>query len=417
VETVSTMTNVAQRGPLDGVRIIDLTSVVFGPYATQLLGDLGADVVKVEGPKRGEKGEGGDTMRYAGVASRDFGPGDLGPIFMNLNRNKRSVFVDLGSPAGRETLAELIRGADVFVSNVRMNALKRLGLSYEEVAAINPGIVYAHGSGYDSDGPDADLPAYDDLIQARSGMADLLSRAGGGSEPRYLPALIADKVSGLFLSQAILAALYHRKVTGEGQAIEVPMMECATSFTLIEHLFGHTFDPPQGQWGYQRVLSEHRRPYRTLDGHISMLPYSTEQWDAIFSFVGRPGQILDDERFATFTARTANIDLLYEMLGEVMAARTTADWLERLTELDVPHVKVNRLEQVQADSQLTGVDFFQQMTHPTAGSYVAMRPPVKFSKTPATMRLHPPTFGEHTEEVLGALKPSADGKSAPAAAE
>jgi len=384
------------RGPLKGVRIVDLTSVIFGPYATQMLGDLGADVIKIEGPKRNEKGEGGDTMRYGGTSPE---PG-LGPIFINLNRNKRSVFLDLSERKDIEALSRILATADVFVSNVRMKALMKLGLGYERVKALNPNIIYAHASGYDSDGPDAGLPAYDDLIQARSGMADLLSRVGADERPQYLPSLIADKVSGLFLAQAILAALYHKKSTGQGQFVEVPMLEAMTSFTLVEHFFNKTFDPPTGDWGYTRVLSEFRQPYRTKDGYVAMLPYSTEQWEKIFAFFGMPGGILNNPKFATFAARSQNIDELYEVLSEKVPNRTTAEWLECLKALDVPHVQVSRLEDLQSDEQFKAVSLFQRLNHPGIGNYFAVRSPMKFSKTPTGIFRHPPALGEHTQEVL-----------------
>jgi crotonobetainyl-CoA:carnitine CoA-transferase CaiB-like acyl-CoA transferase len=392
-------------GPLAGVRILDLTSVVFGPYATQILGDLGADVIKVEGPAQNEKGEGGDTMRYAGATPTK----GFGPIFMGLNRNKRSVYLDLSQPESRERMGDLIASADVFVSNVRMNSLGRLGLDYETVAAIKPDIIYAHASGYDSDGPDAGKPAYDDLIQARSGMTDLLSRGGGGDRPRYLPSLIADKVSGLFLSQAILAALYHRKSTGQGQFVEVPMLESMTSFTLVEHFFSQVFDPPQGDWGYRRVLSEHRQPFQTLDGYVAMLPYTTEQWDRIFEFFGQPGAILENPKFSTFQARTKHIEELYAALAGVAPNKTTAEWLDLLERLGVPHAAVNRLNDLQSDAQLESVGLFERHEHPSVGAYFAVRSPLKFTATPTSIHRHPPGLGEHTDEVLGELAKTAAG--------
>jgi len=386
-------------GPLDGVRIIDLTSVVFGPYATQMLGDLGADVIKVEGPQRGERGEGGDTMRYAGAAPVS----GFGPIFMNLNRNKRSVFLDLAKPEDREALKALIATADVFVSNIRMAALKRLGLAYPDVAAVRPSIIYAHGSGYDSDGPAAALPAYDDLIQARSGMTDLMRRAsgeGGEGDPLYLPSLVADKISGLFLANALLAALYHQQRTGEGQQVEVPMFEAATSFNLIEHFFNQTFAPATGDWGYGRVLSPHRRPYRTKDGYISVLPYSTEQWEKIFTFIGRPGEVLGNPKFATFQGRTKHIDELYALLAQLAPSKTTAEWLAMLEPLGVPHSRLNSLDELRDDPQLRAVGLFQRHSLPQVGEFDQIRPPIKFSRTPATIRRLPPGVGEHTAEVL-----------------
>jgi crotonobetainyl-CoA:carnitine CoA-transferase CaiB-like acyl-CoA transferase len=395
---------------LSGVRIIDLTSVVFGPYATQILGDFGADVVKIEGPKRGESGEGGDTMRYAGEPPVE----GLGPIFMNLNRNKRSVFLDLSLPEGLEAIRQLIADADVFVSNVRMDALRRLGLDYAAVRKLKADVVYAHASGYDSDGPDKRLPAYDDLIQARSGMADLLRRTGSGDRPRYLPSLIADKVCGLFLSQSIIAALYHRRNSGEGQLVEVPMLETITSFNLVEHFFGKTFDPPTGGWGYPRVLSEHRQPFQTKDGYVAMLPYSTAQWESIFASFGRPGAIVDNPKFATFVGRTQHIGELYADLAILAPRKTTTEWLKLLESLSVPHTKVNRLENLQDDEQLKGVGLFQQRRHPSAGAYFAVRSPVKFSATPTSIHREAPSLGQHTAEVLAELT-SSDVSPTPAA--
>ena len=240
-------------GPLKGVKILDLTSVVFGAYATQMLGDLGAEVIKVESPASG-RGEGGDIMRWAGNTPEG-APQDLGPIFMTINRNKRSMLLDLTSEPAKAALKLLIEWADVFACSVRYDGMKRLGLGYEDVKAIKPDIIYVHGAGYGSDGPYAGEPAYDDLIQSASGLADLLPRTDGNPIPRLIPSLVADKVSGLFMTQAILAALYHREKTGEGQFVEVPMFECLTSFNLAEHMFGHVFDPPTGQWAYSRVAN------------------------------------------------------------------------------------------------------------------------------------------------------------------
>src|SRR5580698_11463202 len=262
-------------GPLKGVRILDMTSVVFGAYATQMLGDLGADVVKVEFPG-GRRGGGGDIMRWAGHGQPG-GPEDLGPIFMTINRNKRSVLLDLREESAMTALRKLIKSSDVFAMSVRYDGLKRLGLDYEAVKAIKPDIVYVHGAGYGSEGPYAGEPAYDDLIQSASGLADLLPRVDGDSTPRLLPSLIADKVSGHFMVQAVLAALFHHQRTGEGQFVEVPMLECITSFGLAEHFYGHVYDPPTGPWGYTRVANPQRKPFRTRDGYIGLLPYTDAQ--------------------------------------------------------------------------------------------------------------------------------------------
>lgn len=390
-------------GPLKGVRIVDLTSVVFGAYATQILGDYGADVIKVEAPSpTGGGGQGGDIMRWAGKVPEGASP-DLGPIFMTINRNKRSVLLDLRKKSARAALMKLIASADVLASNIRYEGMKRLGLSYEEVRAVKPDIVFVHAAGYGSDGPYAGLPAYDDLIQAGSGAADLLSRVDGDPSPRYVPTLMADKVSGLFMANAITAALLHRERTGEGQFVEVPMLEAVTSFLLAEHFYGHVFDPATGPWSYGRVTNPDRRPYRTKDGYIGLLPYSDKQWDQFFELAGRPGVFRDDPRFATYKARTQHIRELYAMIEELTETKTTGEWLDLLMPLSIPAVKMNRLDDLMDDPHLKAVNFFERYEHPSAGPYFAMRPPVRFAASPANIRRHPPKLGEQTHEVLSEL--------------
>ena len=259
-------------GPLAGIRILDLTSVVNGAYGTQILADQGADVIKVEDPGSG-RGDGGDIMRWAGHLPEG-APRGMGPIFLTINRNKRSILLNMKSEPGKKALAKLIKSCDVLATSVRYDGMTRLGLSYEDVAAIKHDIIYVHAAGYGSDGPYAGEPAYDDLIQSASGMADILPRTDGNPVPRILPTLVADKVSGLFFSQAVTAALLHKARTGEGQFVEVPMLECVTSFLLVEHLYDHTFQPPTGQWGYQRVINPNRKPFATKDGYIGLLPYT-----------------------------------------------------------------------------------------------------------------------------------------------
>jgi crotonobetainyl-CoA:carnitine CoA-transferase CaiB-like acyl-CoA transferase len=385
-------------GPLKGVKILDLTSVVFGAYATQMLGDLGAEVIKVESPGGGSgRSEGGDIMRWAGKTPEG-APDDLGPIFMTINRNKRSVLLDLTTYAAKAALKLLIEWADVFASSVRYDGMKRLGLDYDSVKAIKPDIVYVHGSGYGSDGPYAGEPAYDDLIQSASGFADLLPRVDGDPTPRLIPSLVADKVSGLFMTQAILAALLHKEKTGEGQFVEVPMLECVTSFNLAEHFFGHVYDPPVGQWAYSRVANPNRKPFQTLDGYIGLLPYNDRQWEGFFEVAGF-AHVLQDERFATQRARSQNYHALYGLLEDITRTRTTADWLAALKPLSIPVVKTNRLDDLMDDPHLKAVGFFERFDHPEAGAYYQMKPPLKFSKTPANVRRHPPKLGEHTREV------------------
>jgi crotonobetainyl-CoA:carnitine CoA-transferase CaiB-like acyl-CoA transferase len=386
-------------GPLKGVRIVDLTSVVFGAYATQMLGDLGADVIKVEFPA-GRRGDGGDIMRWAGVPAGDEARRGLGPIFMTINRNKRSILLDLREERAKRALTRLIRTADVFTSSVRYEGMKRLGLDYEAVSAIKPDIVYVHGAGYGSSGPYAGEPAYDDLVQSASGLADLLNRTDGQPEHRLIPSLIADKVSGLFMSQAVLAALFHRQRTGEGQFVEVPMLECVASFNLAEHFFGHVYDPPTGQWGYPRVVNPTRKPFPTKDGYIGLLPYTDEQWVQFFEIAGWGETLGKDPRFADYATRLQHVRELYGKVDEVTVTKTTDEWLALLKPLQIPVVKMNTLDDLLTDPHLDAVSFFQRYEHPEAGAYLGIKPPIKYSATPANVRRHPPRMGEHTAEIL-----------------
>lgn len=389
-------------GPLKGVRILDMTSVVFGAYATQMLGDLGADVIKVEFPG-GRRGGGGDIMRWTGRGQPD-GPDDLGPIFMTINRNKRSMMLDLREDAAKAALRKLILSSDVFAVSVRYDGLKRLGLDYDSVRAIKPDIVYVHGAGYGAAGPYAGEPAYDDLIQSAAGLADLSSRVDGDPTPRLLPTLVADKVSGLFMANAITAALFHHQRTGEGQFVEVPMMECLTSFNLAEHFFGHVYDPPTGPWSYPRVTNPKRKPYATLDGHIGLLPYTDNQWDQFFAAAGWGDTFAKDPRFADFRVRAQHGPELFALVEEVVRTKTTGEWLALLKPLQIPVVKMNRLDDLPSDPHLEAVDLFERYEHPEAGAYVALRPPVHYAATPANIRRHPPRLGQHTDEILAELE-------------
>ncbi len=381
------------KGPLHGVKVLDMTSVLLGPYATQIMGDLGADIVKVEEPGKG------DFIRWGGKAPNT--PG-MGPIYMTVNRNKRSVGLNLKEDQAREVFAELVKWADVFIHNVREGGIKRLGFDYEGAKKINPEIVYVHAVGFSSDGPYAGRQAYDDLIQAASGSASLLTAFDGNPEPRYLPTLFADKATGLHAVYATLAGLFHKERTGEGQFIEVPMLECITSFVMAEHLYGHTYDPPTGQLGYSRVINPNRKPYKTADGHLSIVPYSDDQWKIFFEMAGRPG-VMDDPKFSTFNERTKNIQELYGLIHEAAASKSTSEWLKLLAEANIPAMRVNSLEQVLEDQHLKETNFFQKHEHHTEGTYVAMKHPVHFSKTPATIRRHPPNIGENTDEVLAEI--------------
>ena len=385
-------------GPLKGVRIIDLTSVVFGAYATGILGDLGADVIKIESPS-GERGDGGDIIRWNGPIPEGR-PTDLGPIFLTINRNKRSLLMDLRRESAQRAMKRLIESADVFCASVRYDGLARLGLSYEDVRAIKPDIIYVHASGYGSDGPYAGLPAYDDLIQAGTGIADLLNRVDDDPTPRYLPTLVADKVSGLFMVQAVTAALFHHAKTGEGQFVEVPMYECMASFNLAEHLFGHVYDPPTGQYSYTRVTNPFRKPFKTKDGYIGLLPYTDKQWDQFFEVSGYAEELTNDPKFRTFQARAANIRDVYAKVDEITPTRTSDEWIAMLKPFHIPIVKLNKLDDLMEDEHFKATGFFQSMEHPHAGSYISMKPPLRFSKTPANIRRHAPRMGEHNGELL-----------------
>jgi crotonobetainyl-CoA:carnitine CoA-transferase CaiB-like acyl-CoA transferase len=385
-------------GPLKGIRILDLTSVVNGAYATQILADQGAEVIKIEDPGSG-RGAGGDIMRWAGHVPEG-APRDMGPIFLTINRNKRSVVLDLKQPSAQRAMRRLIKTCDVFAASVRYDGLTRLGLGYEAVRDIRPDIVYVHAAGYGSDGPYAGEPAYDDLIQSASGMADILPRTDGDPTPRILPTLVADKVSGLFMSQAVTAALLHRARTGEGQFVEVPMFECVTSFLMVEHLYDHVFDPPRGQYGYIRVINPNRKPYRTKDGYIGLLPYTDRQWDQFFEAAGFGEAVKGDPRFADYATRAKHVQELYGLVEQAAATKTTQEWLDILKPLSIPVVKTNGLADLESDPHLEAVGLFERYEHPEVGTYKSMRPPVRFSKSPANIRRHPPRLGEHTEEVL-----------------
>ncbi|MDZ4760304.1 MAG: CoA transferase [Alphaproteobacteria bacterium] len=378
-------------GPLAGITILDLSTVVLGPYATQLLGDMGADVVKVETGT-------GDIMRHAGPSPA---PG-MGAIYMGLNRNKRSVVLDLKSADGKEAIRRLAARSDVFFTNVRMDGLKRMGLGYDDVRVLREDVIYVHCAGYRSDGLHAGKPAYDDLIQAGSGVADLFAIREGGP-PKYMPALMADKVSGLHAAYATLAGLFARATTGKGQFIEAAMLESFTAFNLVENLYGHTFVPPLAQMAYTRSVSANRMPYPTQDGYIGIMPYSDAQWVTFFELGGRSEIMTLDPRFATYAARTQNIGALYQLVAEVAATKTTDAWLDLLARADIPSMRCNTLEEVIRDPHLRGNGFIHERQHPAVGPYLAMEHPVRFAQTPADIRIEPPTLGQHTREVLEEL--------------
>ena len=381
-----------QTSILSGMRVLDLTSVLLGPYCTQILGDLGADVIKVEPPQ-------GDLIRWGGKAPKTKG---LGPIFMNINRNKRSICLDLKDDDAKQVLRDLVQTADVFIHNVRAAGIERLGFWYDQVREIKPDIVYVHCAGYGAGGAYEGRQAYDDLVQAATGTATLLSRFDGNEEPRYLPSLVADKSTGLHAAYATLAGIIHKLRTGEGQFIEVPMMESFTSFTMLEHLFGATFVPPTGNIGYRRVLNPNRRPYKTKDGYLGIVPYSDAQWEEFFRMGGR-NDVFDDPKFATFEARTKNIQALYALIEEVSSTKTTDEWIDLLAKANIPAMKVTDLDDIIDDEHLSSVDFFQRKQHPTEGQYLSMKHPVTFEKAATPVRHHPPAIGANSREILEEL--------------
>ncbi|HYD67341.1 CoA transferase [Azospirillum sp.] len=375
-------------GPLNGVRILDLTTVLMGPYATQILGELGADVIKVEPPQ-------GDTVRGIGPMRH---PG-MGAIFLHANRGKRSIVLDLKQPEGRQALLDLARTADVLIYNVRPQAMARLGLSYAEVAEANPRIVYVGLFGYGQDGPYAAKPAYDDLIQGAVAIPTLFAASTGG-EPRYVPATMVDRTVGLHAVYAVTAALFHRERTGEGQAVDVPMFETMTHFVQGDHMGGATFEPAEGPTGYPRLLAPQRRPYRTSDGHICALIYNDKQWRSFFDLIGRPDILDSDPRFADMDSRTRHIDELYGFVAEHLATRTTAEWMEALTRADIPVMRLHTLDSLLEDPHLTATGFFQVVEHPREGPIRSMAVPTRWSATPPAVERQAPALGEHSAEVL-----------------
>ena len=376
-------------GPLAGIRVLDMTSVLFGPYATMQLGDMGADVIKLETPD-------GDSTRSTGPSRN---PGMAG-VFLNVNRNKRSIAVDLKQVQGRKVALDLAAGSDVFVTNVRRKAVQRLGLDYASLAAVNPAIIYCNAVGYGAGGPYQDHPAFDDTIQAISGLASFQGSYAG--KPQLVASTVADKASGLMLALAIVAAIRHRDKTGRGQQVEVPMFETMVSFNLVEHLYGRTFEPPLGDALYPRVVSKFRRPYRTRDGYLMVLPYNDGQWQRFFGLIGNPA-LADDERFASMAARTRNIDALYEVMDGAMGQRDNAEWLETLRAIDVPVVPVKSGDELVDDEHLRAVGFFTPAAHPSEGAILTMQPPIHMSDSPLAIDRQAPRLGEHGAELLREL--------------
>ena len=380
------MTEQRATGPLAGIRVIDLTTVVLGPFATQTLGDMGADVIKVESPA-------GDAVRFIGPSRT---PG-MGSYYANLNRNKRSIVLDLKQAPAMAALWKLIETADVVVHNMRLGAAERLGLTYKNLVACNPRIILACASGFRKNSSARENPAYDDLIQGRSGMASL--NPGPDGAPRYFPTVVADKYCGQMLASMIGMALFHRERTGQGQEVHVPMLETMVSFLLVEHFWGATIGQPELGMGYPRMLTPHRRPYQTKDGFICLIAVSDAQYRKIFEAFGQP-ELIDDPRFCSIQARSENVDIVYGILNQNLPARTTAEWSILFTAADIPNGPVNTLPQLLEDSYLRETDFFQEVQHPVEGKFIVTAVPAEFSATPPSVHRLPPTLGQHTEEIL-----------------
>jgi crotonobetainyl-CoA:carnitine CoA-transferase CaiB-like acyl-CoA transferase len=379
-----------KKGPLAGIRVIELTMNVLGPMAGQVLGDAGADVIKIESPE-------GDPIRKIGP-SRTV---DMGPYFLNLNRNKRSVALDLKRAPARAALLRLIAGADVFLHNIRPGAVARLGLDYASLAALNPRLVYASATGYRPGSSARDRPAFDDIIQGTSGLASLngIGFGGPGAAPRYVPTVMADKVCGHTLASAVGMALFARERSGRGQEVHVPMMDTMVAFNLVEHLWGATIDAPEEGLGYGRMLTPNRRPYATADGFICVIASTDDQWRRLFGVIGK-AELFADPRFATLSARTENIDEVLGVLTAALAEHPTAYWAQKLDAADLPNGPANSLQDLLDDDYLAEVGFFHRGTHPTEGAMTLLSPPVAFSQTPTSVRALPPKHGADTLAVL-----------------
>jgi crotonobetainyl-CoA:carnitine CoA-transferase CaiB-like acyl-CoA transferase len=374
-------------GPLAGIRVLDLTSVVAGPLATQMLCDMGADVIKIEAPE-------GDPPRHTGPARSP----NMAALFMGLNRGKRSLVLDLKNDTAKDALWRLIATADVFVHSMRPQKIEKLGFGHEAVCAKNPRLVYAALHGYRDGGPYSGQPAYDDVIQGQSGIAALMAQVAGG-EPRYAPMILADKTCALSIAGSVSAALFARERTGRGQFVEIPMFEQMVSFVLGEHLFGHNFVPPLGTLGYTRVTAPWRRPYKTKDGYLCMMAYTQAHWQKFWTLVGKP-EMIGDPRFDSIASRAKNVVAVYELAGQCIADKTTDEWLALLRELEIPAARMSSLEDLFTDPQLAASGFFKRATHPSEGEILYTDLPVRFGGASSTSERLQPRLGEHSFEVL-----------------
>lgn len=378
------------RGPLDGVRVLDLTSVVMGPYCTAMLANMGADVIKIESPT-------GDSTRYLGPSKNE----GMGSLFLHLNRNKRSVTLNLKNEEEKSVLLELVKEADVFVHTMRPKAIEKLGLSFEQLQPLNSQLIYCGMYGFSKDGLYQDKPAYDDIIQAASGIAAAQGKIAGA--PQYLATVLADKTAGLVGLSAILAALYHREQSGIGQEIEVPMFETLVSYTMLEHMYGKTYSPALGPAYYSRVISPNRKPYKTKDGFLSVLIYNDKHWKTFFEVAERE-DLITDNRFKDMKSRTEHIDFVYGTVEEILLTKTTDEWLSLLNAADIPCTKINTPDDLFEDPHLKSINFFESVNHPTEGEIWDMKFPVAFSETPVEVNRYAPNLGEHNNEVLNELR-------------
>ena len=382
-------------GPLQGIKVVDMTTVLMGPYTTQTLGDYGADVIKVESLD-------GDVTRQIGP-TRHAG---MGPVFLNTNRSKRSICLDLKKPAGRDAVLRLIAASDVLVYNVRPQAMARLNLGYDVVAKINPRLIYAGVFGFGQDGPYAAKPAYDDLIQGGSALAHLMA-VGGDDTPRYVPNALVDRIVGLTAVGAICASLLHRDRIGRGQRVDIPMFETMAGFVMGDHMGGLTYEPPLDKGGYPRHLSRDRRPYKTSDGYLCVIVYNDKQWENFFKATGRD-DLRADPMFATFAGRATNINVVYAELARIFETRTTAEWMKLLEDADVPVMPMHDLESILTDPHLAQTNFFPIVEHPSEGAIRSMKVSATWSETAAEPTRLAPKLGEQSAEILAEVGYSAD---------
>ncbi|MGO4395821.1 CaiB/BaiF CoA transferase family protein [Variovorax sp. M-6] len=375
-------------GPLAGVKVIDVSTMLMAPYATQILGDMGADVIKVESPQ-------GDPVRGIGPFRH---PG-MGSLFLNVNRSKRSIVLDLKRAEGAEVLSDLLRQADVLIYNLRPQSMARLGLSYATVSEVNPRIIFAGLFGYGQDGPYAAKPAFDDLIQGAVAVPSL-SRMADGGEPRYAPTAIVDRGVALWAVGQISAALFHQTRTGQGQQIDIPMFEMMASFVLGDHLAGHAFEPPLGAMGYPRMMNADRRPYPTKDGFVCVMIYTDRHWRSFLKALGREDDYDRDPRYHSMTSRTENIVALYAELAQLLLTRTTSEWLDLLNQADIPAMPLHTPDSLVRDPHLEATGFFTFGEHPSEGRIRQMSYPSTWSASQPACSRHVPRLGEHSVEVL-----------------